>query len=467
MRPQCRRPPTPGRRLTAGALGRGELFGANAAPWAWTISTRPIGSRRPRTCTSTQRGQARPRAPRLPYAEARLRRRRDLLGLPRDPAARPAVARPRRRRPAGEGDRAARGSPPRVRRTPPPLPGGGRSEGGPLAEEDDAEDGPDPDGAAAGAGGAGTPARRYPASRGGKRCVPESSGHVTCCASPDETAAAPLPGRADRPPPRRGRGPARPPAPPTPVCWLRHGDGLVGWGVAAVLRSQGAARFSDADKWWTRGRRRAGSTTRSTSPAPAWSPSARSRSPTTPATRCWSCPEVVVGRRGGTAWVTTVPSAPTAPDDRASPEPTCAAGRAVVRRRRPQRRAVDDGRRRRRGADQHGRPGEGRARPRPARDRRRADRRPLAVAAASPTHYPICWTFHVDGMFGATPEMLVRRERGPGHLSCAGRHHPPDRRRRARPGARRPLARSLQGPRGARVRRALGRRTRWSRTAPR
>ncbi|MGH3369009.1 MAG: isochorismate synthase, partial [Nocardioidaceae bacterium] len=27
-------------------------------------------------------------------------------------------------------------------------------------------------------------------------------------------------------------------------------------------------------------------------------------------------------------------------------------------------------------------------------------------------HYPSCWTFHVDGLFGATPEMLVRRERG-------------------------------------------------------
>jgi menaquinone-specific isochorismate synthase len=26
--------------------------------------------------------------------------------------------------------------------------------------------------------------------------------------------------------------------------------------------------------------------------------------------------------------------------------------------------------------------------------------------------YPSCWTFNVDGLFGATPEMLVRRERG-------------------------------------------------------
>ena len=32
--------------------------------------------------------------------------------------------------------------------------------------------------------------------------------------------------------------------------------------------------------------------------------------------------------------------------------------------------------------------------------------------AGSPTTYPMCWTFHVDGLFGATPEMLVRRERG-------------------------------------------------------
>ena len=26
--------------------------------------------------------------------------------------------------------------------------------------------------------------------------------------------------------------------------------------------------------------------------------------------------------------------------------------------------------------------------------------------------YELCWTFHIDGLFGATPEMLVRRERG-------------------------------------------------------
>ena len=42
-------------------------------------------------------------------------------------------------------------------------------------------------------------------------------------------------------------------------------------------------------------------------------------------------------------------------------------------------------------------------------DQRLDVRGPLARLAEG---YPMCWTFHVDGIFGATPEMLVRRERG-------------------------------------------------------
>ena len=36
-----------------------------------------------------------------------------------------------------------------------------------------------------------------------------------------------------------------------PVTWLRRGDGLVGWGGAAEIRTAGATRFTDADKWWS------------------------------------------------------------------------------------------------------------------------------------------------------------------------------------------------------------------------
>ena len=36
-----------------------------------------------------------------------------------------------------------------------------------------------------------------------------------------------------------------------PVTWLRKGEGLVGWGVAARVATAGATRFSDAEKWWS------------------------------------------------------------------------------------------------------------------------------------------------------------------------------------------------------------------------
>jgi menaquinone-specific isochorismate synthase len=39
-------------------------------------------------------------------------------------------------------------------------------------------------------------------------------------------------------------------ADPEPVTWLRRGEGLVGWGVAAQLHTHGAGRFEEADRWW-------------------------------------------------------------------------------------------------------------------------------------------------------------------------------------------------------------------------
>jgi menaquinone-specific isochorismate synthase len=34
------------------------------------------------------------------------------------------------------------------------------------------------------------------------------------------------------------------------VTWVRRGEGLVGWGVAAVCRTSGPDRFADAQDWW-------------------------------------------------------------------------------------------------------------------------------------------------------------------------------------------------------------------------
>ncbi|WP_235737426.1 hypothetical protein [Nocardioides alcanivorans] len=35
------------------------------------------------------------------------------------------------------------------------------------------------------------------------------------------------------------------------VSWVRQGEGLVGWGVAAQVHTAGPTRFADAAKWWS------------------------------------------------------------------------------------------------------------------------------------------------------------------------------------------------------------------------
>ena len=37
---------------------------------------------------------------------------------------------------------------------------------------------------------------------------------------------------------------------PDATAWVRRGEGLVGWGVAAVCRTSGPDRFTDAKQWW-------------------------------------------------------------------------------------------------------------------------------------------------------------------------------------------------------------------------
>ena len=41
------------------------------------------------------------------------------------------------------------------------------------------------------------------------------------------------------------------------TAWVRRGEGLVGWGVAAEIRTSGADRFDDAHAWWLERTRRA------------------------------------------------------------------------------------------------------------------------------------------------------------------------------------------------------------------
>lgn len=194
-----------------------------------------------------------------------------------------------------------------------------------------------------------------------------------------------------------------------PVSWLRHGDGLVGWGVAAEVRTRGVTRFADADKWWreTTGRAVVHDEVGEPGTGPvAFGTFAFGEEP---GESVLVVPQVVIGRRGDVAWLTTVGTAP-APDlvRVAPPEPPRDVSFADGALNGEQWMSVV--------ADAVARINRGElekvvlARDLTATAADTIDVRwPLARLAE---HYPMCWTFHVDGMFGATPEMLVRRERG-------------------------------------------------------
>ncbi len=199
-----------------------------------------------------------------------------------------------------------------------------------------------------------------------------------------------------------------------PLAWVRRGEGVVGWGAAAVVRTGGPQRFAEAGAAWAELTRHA--VVRDEVGLPGTGPLAFGSfafSPGSPSGGVLVVPEVVVGHRDGRWWVTTV-----------------AAGDALPGRRTPRRRRPPQG---------HGQVtfADG-ARSAPdweavvataitrigrgdvekvvlARDlevlaERPVDPRRLLERLAG--RYPGCWTFSVDGLVGATPEMLVRREKG-------------------------------------------------------
>jgi menaquinone-specific isochorismate synthase len=198
-----------------------------------------------------------------------------------------------------------------------------------------------------------------------------------------------------------------------PVAWLRRGDGLVGWGEAAVLRSSGATRFSDADKWWRETIARADVVDAVGEPGTGPVCFGSFAFGDLPGDSVLVLPEVVVGRRGDRAWLTTI-STTGSP----APTPTVAPAEAPLP---PSGVSFADGALNGEQwmsvvADAVARISAGDlekvvlARDLVARADERIDVRwPVHRLTGS---YPMCWTFHVDGMFGATPEMLVRRERG-------------------------------------------------------
>jgi hypothetical protein len=90
-----------------------------------------------------------------------------------------------------------------------------------------------------------------------------------------------------------------------PLAWIRRGEGLVGWGVAAELRVRGPERFSRAQRWWNEWC--AAADIDDTVSVPGTGPVAFASFAFDEADESVvMLPQVLIGRRGGQAWITTV-----------------------------------------------------------------------------------------------------------------------------------------------------------------
>ncbi|KAA1397206.1 isochorismate synthase [Aeromicrobium ginsengisoli] len=193
-------------------------------------------------------------------------------------------------------------------------------------------------------------------------------------------------------------------------AWVHGGDGLVGWGRAAEFSTAGSERFTDAAAWWQD--LSAHAVVRDDIDVPGSGLVAFGSFTFTDDAEGSTLvvPEVVIGRRDGVAWVTVIglgissapelvastPSEPVGTTFADGPVDSVTwqglVGEAVRR--------IEQG-----GLDKVVLARDLVA----SLDEPLDVRAPLARLAAD---YPSCWTFHVDGFFGSTPEMLVRLERG-------------------------------------------------------
>ena len=199
----------------------------------------------------------------------------------------------------------------------------------------------------------------------------------------------------------------------SPFAWVRSGEGLVGWGTAARFEATGPGQISAADRWW---RALVGqSVVRDEVGLPGCGPVAFGSFAfdDARATSSLILPEVIVGHRGGRWWVTTIGTHGGLP-----PVPSLS---TTSRPRNPGTVTFADGARS--GADWELAVAEAVRRITAGELEKVVLARDLVAEADSPVdprwplarlaeRYPRCWTFSVDGLIGATPEMLVRLERG-------------------------------------------------------
>lgn len=202
-----------------------------------------------------------------------------------------------------------------------------------------------------------------------------------------------------------------------PLAWVRRGDGLVAWGETLRVEVRGADRFARAEEAWREVLAHAVVRDEVRLPgtgAVAFASFAFDED--SPAGGVVVVPRVVVGRRGDRAWLTTltagrIGAAPTLADVVGPRVPPVAPGDVEYRDGAV---AADDWRDVVAAGVAAIRAGEV-DKVVLARDVHARTQHPVDVRWALhrlTERYPSCWTFSVDGLIGATPELLVRSEKG-------------------------------------------------------
>lgn len=196
------------------------------------------------------------------------------------------------------------------------------------------------------------------------------------------------------------------------VSWVRRGEGFVGWGQVAAVHTSGETRFADAEAWWQSLVQSA--QVHNEVGVPGTGPvtlGTFAYSSASPAGARLIVPQVVIGRRGDQAWVTTmgVGSAPEVPQlDESRPEQPIGVRFADGARSSPEWATVV------RSAVERIALGDidkvVLARDLEVASDSAIDVRWLLARLAE--RYDNTWVFSVDGMVGATPELLVRLDKG-------------------------------------------------------
>jgi len=200
---------------------------------------------------------------------------------------------------------------------------------------------------------------------------------------------------------------------------VRGAQGLVGWGEVARFTSKGADRFGAADRWWRKFASRLDVVDEVGLPGTGAvaSPASLRRRPGRVGA---GVPRVLVGSRDGIGWITEI----VGDDGQHGMQPVTpvrqpsglryADGTLPVAR---WRQSVAEAVRRMRDGDL--------LKAVFAHDLLATADEPLDprfLLRGLAERYPTCWCFAVDGLVGATPELLMRREGNRGQLPGAGRH---------------------------------------------